>query len=76
MNPQPTIEVMSRAAQVLSSGDVREKLRVLAEVQNAVDAAQAVLLVEPLLLSLGGLAAAFIAVATFLPIMKLVSNLG
>jgi type II secretory pathway component PulF len=37
--------------------------------------ARLVLLAEPLLLSLGGLAAGFVAVATFLPIMKLISNL-
>ena len=37
--------------------------------------AQLVTLAEPLLLSLGGAAAGFIAVATFLPIMRLVSNL-
>ncbi|NRQ51117.1 HNH endonuclease signature motif containing protein [Aeromicrobium stalagmiti] len=46
MNPQPTIEAMRTAAQVLSSGDVREKLHALQEVQDAVDAAKSMLLAE------------------------------
>lgn len=37
--------------------------------------AQLVSLAEPLLLCLGGLAAGFVAVATFLPIIRLISNL-
>ncbi len=36
---------------------------------------QLVALAEPMLLSLGGLAAGFVAVATFLPIIRLISNL-
>jgi type IV pilus assembly protein PilC len=36
---------------------------------------QAVALAEPVLLCLGGLAAGFVAVATFLPIMRLISDL-
>ncbi|KQV75281.1 hypothetical protein ASC61_09875 [Aeromicrobium sp. Root344] len=46
MNPQPTIDAMRTAAQTLRVGDVREQLRALQEVQHAVDAAQAALLVE------------------------------
>ena len=43
------------------------------DVNDALNAAVA--LVEPLLLCLGGVAAGFVAVATFLPIMRLLSNL-
>ncbi|KAA1395216.1 HNH endonuclease [Aeromicrobium ginsengisoli] len=46
MNPQPTIDAMRTAAQTLRGGDVREQLHALQEAQHAIDAAQAVLLVE------------------------------
>lgn len=46
MNPQPTIDAMRTAAHALSSGDTRGKLRALQAVQDAADAAKAVLLAE------------------------------
>ncbi len=44
------------------------------EVNDSVE--QALSLLEPLLLAVGGAAAAFVAVATFMPVMQLVSTLG
>lgn len=46
MNPQPTIEAMRQAAQTLRSGEVRDKIHALQELQHAVDAAKAMLLAE------------------------------
>lgn len=62
-----------------SSGKLEEMLGRAAglldeEVNDSVD--QALSLLEPLLLAVGGAAAAFVAVATFMPVMRLVSTLG
>jgi len=46
MNSQPTIDVMRTTAQTLRSGDVRDKLRALQALQDAADAAKAILLAE------------------------------
>jgi hypothetical protein len=46
MNPQPTIDAMATAARVLVTGDVREQLRALQEVQHTVDAARAELFAQ------------------------------
>ncbi len=46
MNPQPTIDAMSDAAQTLESGDVREKLHAIQQAQDALDGMKAVLLAE------------------------------
>lgn len=46
MNPQPTIDVMRTTAQTLRSGEARDQLRALQTLQDAVDAAKAVLLSE------------------------------
>ncbi len=46
MNSQSTIDVMRSTAQTLRTGDVREKLRALQTLQDATDAAKAVLLTE------------------------------
>ncbi len=55
-------EALERTAAILDD-DVNDAL------------SRAVALAEPLLLSVGGVAAGFVAVATFLPIIRLVSNL-
>lgn len=46
MNSQPTIDLMRITAQALRSGDVRDKLRALQALQDAADAAKAMLLAE------------------------------
>ncbi|WP_456698562.1 DUF222 domain-containing protein, partial [Aeromicrobium sp. P5_D10] len=46
MNPAPTIDAMRNAAQMLRSGDVREQIHALQDLQHAVDAAKAALLAE------------------------------
>ena len=46
MNPQPTIDVMRDTAQTLRVGDTRSKLRALQKLQDATDAAKAILLAE------------------------------
>ncbi|AXT86358.1 HNH endonuclease [Aeromicrobium sp. A1-2] len=46
MNSHPTIDAMRTAAQVLSSGDVRDKIRAVQCAQDALDAAKAMLLAE------------------------------
>ncbi|WP_456696527.1 DUF222 domain-containing protein [Aeromicrobium sp. P5_D10] len=46
MNPAPTIDAMRNAAQMLRSGDVREQIHALQDLQHALDAAKAALLAE------------------------------
>lgn len=46
MNPAPTIDAMRIAAQALSCGDARSRLRALQQAQDAIDAAKALLLAE------------------------------
>ena len=46
MNPQPTIDAMSQAAQTLETGDVREKLHAIQQAQDALDGLKSALLAE------------------------------
>ena len=46
MDPHPTIDAMSTAAQTLTSGDVRAKIIAIQTAQDALDAAKALLLAE------------------------------
>ena len=46
MNPEPVVDAMRNAARALTVGEVREKLHAVQSVQDALDAAKAVLLAE------------------------------